>query len=62
MLTRVELSEATGLSAHNLEGLLSAGEELRRRLEFDFLAVTLCLPLHQHVDPLAKKTHNPFGT
>ena len=38
---RIELAEATKSSMHDLDGLLSAGEDLRRRLEFDFLAVTL---------------------
>ena len=38
---RIELIEATGFSAHDLEGLLAAGEALRQKLDFDFLAVTL---------------------
>ncbi len=38
---RLELAEATGVVVHDLDGLLAGGETLRRRLEFDFLAVTL---------------------
>jgi D-beta-D-heptose 7-phosphate kinase/D-beta-D-heptose 1-phosphate adenosyltransferase len=38
---RVELAEATGASAQNLEPLLEAGESLRRQLGISFMAVTL---------------------
>jgi D-beta-D-heptose 7-phosphate kinase/D-beta-D-heptose 1-phosphate adenosyltransferase len=38
---RLELAEAAGIAQHDLDGLLDAGERLRRELELEFLAVTL---------------------
>jgi D-beta-D-heptose 7-phosphate kinase / D-beta-D-heptose 1-phosphate adenosyltransferase len=38
---RIELTDATGESVNDLDRLLAAGESLRRRLEIEFLAVTL---------------------
>jgi D-beta-D-heptose 7-phosphate kinase/D-beta-D-heptose 1-phosphate adenosyltransferase len=38
---RLELAEAAGVSFQDLDGLLAGGETLRRRLNLDFLAVTL---------------------
>ena len=38
---RIELAEATKITVHDLDGLLTAGEELRRQSEFEFLAFTL---------------------